>query len=99
MSAPLALPAELTIYTAGESRSQWLAWLAADDSDTLPVDASGVTEVDAAGVQLLVALARALLAQQRCLLLERPSAELRSACERLGLSSLLDTGLPAGAAA
>ena len=27
MSALLVLPAELTIYTASEQRSHWLAWL------------------------------------------------------------------------
>jgi anti-anti-sigma regulatory factor len=99
MTSSLALPAELTIYTAGETRPQWLAWLAADDAESLQVDASGVTEVDAAGVQLLVALARALQAQQRRLLLDRPSPVLRGACERLGLTGLLEAGLPAGAGA
>jgi anti-anti-sigma regulatory factor len=99
MTSSLALPAELTIYTAGETRPQWLAWLAADDAESLQVDASGVTEVDAAGVQLLVALARALQAQQRRLLLERPSPVLRGACERLGLTGLFETGLNAGAGA
>ncbi len=98
MTSSLALPAELTIYTAGETRPHWLAWLAADDAGSLQVDASGVTEVDAAGVQLLVALARALQAQQRRLLLDRPSPALRGACERLGLTGLLETGLTAGAA-
>jgi anti-anti-sigma regulatory factor len=97
MTSPLALPAELTIYTAGETRPQWLAWLASDDAGSPQVDASGVTEVDAAGVQLLLSLSRALEGQQRRLHLERPSPALRSACERLGLASLLETGLPAGA--
>jgi anti-anti-sigma regulatory factor len=99
MTSSLALPAELTIYTAGETRPQWLAWLTADDAESLQVDASGVTEVDAAGVQLLVALDRALQAQQRRLLLDRPSPALRGACERLGLTGLLETGLTAGAGA
>jgi anti-anti-sigma regulatory factor len=97
MTSSLALPAELTIYTAGETRPQWLAWLAADESGALQVDASGVKEVDAAGMQLLLALARALEAQQRLLLLERPSPALRGACERLGLTGLLEAVLPEGA--
>lgn len=97
MTSSLALPAELTIYTAGETRPQWLAWLAANDAEALQVDASGVAEVDAAGVQLLVALARALEAQQRGLRIEQPSAALRGACERLGLTGLLEAGSPAGA--
>jgi anti-anti-sigma regulatory factor len=99
MTSSLALPAELTIYTAGETRPQWLAWLAADDAESLQVDASGVTEVDAAGVQLLVALDRALQAQQRRLLLDRPSPALHAACERLGLTGLLEHGMTAGAGA
>ncbi|QTN23620.1 STAS domain-containing protein [Rhizobacter sp. AJA081-3] len=99
MPSALALPAELTIYTVGETRPQWLAWLTADDAETLRADASGVTEVDAAGVQLLVALARALQAQQRSLLIERPSPALRGACERLGLTGLLEAERTAGAGA
>ena len=99
MTPSLALPAELTIYTAGETRPQWLAWLAADGGESLQVDASGVAEVDAAGMQLLVALARALQAQQRRLLIERPSAVLRGACERLGLTSLLESAPTTGAGA
>ena len=99
MPSALALPAELTIYTAGETRPQWLAWLAADDAESLQVDASGVTEVDAAGVQLLVALDRALAAQHRGLHLQGPSPALRGACERLGLTGLLEDGLSAGAEA
>ena len=35
MPSALALPAELTIYTAAETRPQWLAWLAADDAESL----------------------------------------------------------------
>lgn len=96
MTSPLALPAELTIYTAGETRPQWLAWLAADGAESLQVDASGVNEVDAAGLQLVVALSRALEAQHRRLQLDRPSPALQTACERLGLTGLLEPGRPAG---
>jgi anti-anti-sigma regulatory factor len=99
MTPSLALPAELTIYTAGETRPHWLAWLAADGGESLQVDASGVAEVDAAGVQLLLALAHALQAQQRRLLIERPSPVLRGACERLGLTSLLEAAATSGAGA
>lgn len=99
MNSSLALPAELTIYTASETRPQWLAWLAADDAESLQVDAGGVTEVDAAGVQLLVALARALQVQQRRLRLDRPSPALRAACDRLGVACLFEPGQTAGAGA
>lgn len=95
MSTALALPAELTIYTAGETRAAWLAWLAEHADGPLAVDAAPVTEVDAAGVQLIVALSRSLAAQQRELCLLAPSTALRNACERLGLARLLAPGATA----
>ncbi len=93
----LSLPAELTIYTASETRAAWLAWLAAERSDgsndtgddRCPVHAGAVDQVDAAGVQLLVALSHTLARQQRRLQLLDPSAPLRGACEALGASALL----------
>lgn len=95
MSTALALPPELTIYTAAETRAAWLAALAAPGEGTLAVQAGAVAEVDAAGVQLLASLARTLEAQQRTLQLVEPSAALVGACERLGLSALLAAGADA----
>ena len=95
MSIALTLPAELSIYTAGETRTAWLAWLAEHGEGPLAVDAAPVTEVDAAGVQLIVALSRSLAAQQRELRLRDPSPVLRNACERLGLTALLAPGAAA----
>ena len=95
MNHTLALPAELTIYTASETRGAWLAWLAEHTDGPLAVDAAPVAEVDAAGVQLIVALSRSLAAQQRALHLLAPSAALSNACARLGLNSLLATGAAA----
>ncbi|MFT3954731.1 MAG: STAS domain-containing protein [Piscinibacter sp.] len=92
MSIALTLPAELSIYTAGETRSAWLTWLAEHGDGPLAVDAASVAEVDAAGVQLIVALSRSLAAQQRELCLINPSPALHSACERLGLLALLNAG-------
>jgi anti-anti-sigma regulatory factor len=84
-----ALPAELTIYAAGELRARWLAALdATADGETLWVDASGVAEVDGAGVQLLVSLSRHLAARDRVLRLESPSDALRDACTTLGAGVL-----------
>ena len=90
----LRLPAELTIYTASETRAAWLAWLAAEQTGTdadgcCTVHAGAVDQVDAAGVQLLVALSHTLARQQRRLQLLDPSAPLRGACEALGASALL----------
>ena len=89
MASILSLPAELTIYTVGELRPQWLAWLAdlevADAPVEARVDGSAVDQVDAAGVQLLVALSRSLSTAQRSLQFVSPSSVLISACEALGL--------------
>ena len=113
MTPARSLPSELTIYTVGELRPQWLAWLAdtpaagvthktydasndasndaANDAneDSLPVDAAAVAEVDAAGVQLLVSLQRALEARQQALRLMAPSRALATACTALGLAALV----------
>lgn len=98
----LSLPAELTIYTASDTRTAWLAWLAAERNDTTDsaddrpctVHADAVDQVDAAGVQLLVALSHTLARQQRRLQLLAPSAPLRDACEAMGASALLADGAP-----
>ncbi len=92
MSTALALPPELTIYTAADTRAAWLAALAAPGEGVLALQAGAVAEVDAAGAQLLASLARTLAAQQRRLELVEPSAALVAACERLGLSALLSGG-------
>jgi anti-anti-sigma regulatory factor len=102
--APLRLPAELTIYTAAETRDAWLAWLAGDAAQAAaaeplcPVDASGCDEIDAAGAQLLVALAHSLARQQRQLQLQQPSTPVRAACHDLGLADWLLADVPADAA-
>jgi anti-anti-sigma regulatory factor len=91
----LRLPAELTIYTAAETRGAWLAWLdsamaQADlDEPVCAVDASACDEIDAAGSQLLVALAHSLARRQRRLQLCRPSSPVRDACTGLGLAAWL----------
>jgi anti-anti-sigma regulatory factor len=99
MSTPLVLPAEMTIYVAAELRTPWLAWL--DGAPATPprraVDGQAVEEVDAAGLQCLLALARSLDARQQRLRLDQPSEALRLACLRLGAQHLLAE--PEGAAA
>ena len=98
MQTSFALPAELTIYSVAELRPQWLAALAdgvhsdrgdAFDADVCVVDAAAVDQVDAAGVQLLLALARTLSGQQRSLRLVHVSGPLRNACEELGVATTL----------
>ena len=103
-AAHLRLPQELTIYTAAETRTAWLAWLSGDEAlaagDTVcRVDGEDVDEVDAAGVQLLVALAHSLQRQQRALRLCNTSRPLRQACQDLGTEALLLGSDDEGAAA
>lgn len=90
------LPPELTIYTVCECAPTWREAMHA--ADALPaevhhieVDASGVNEVDGAGVQLLIALHHTANHKGRPLVLTQPSAALRRACERLGALALLGT--------
>lgn len=88
----LRLPAELTIYTAAETRAAWLGWLAGEtglDEPVCAVDASACDEIDAAGLQLLVALAHSLARRERRLQLLQSAAPLRAACNELGLAELL----------
>jgi anti-anti-sigma regulatory factor len=93
-----ALPSELTIYTLAALHREWLEWLAsvpkarrtsAQSDAPWPVDASAVDEVDAAGVQLLLALSHSLAAKRRALRLINASGPLASACEALGAATLL----------
>ena len=93
MQEPLSLPAELTIYSVGEWAPRLRAHLTGrvDDGclDSLRVEADAVREVDAAGVQLLLALANTLAREQRVLQFVAPSAPLARACAALGASTLL----------
>lgn len=103
MTPSRGLPPELTIYTAGDVRTQCLAWMGAPaeegDDDGWALDASAVDQVDAAGVQLLVALARSLDGLSRPLRLVQPSAPLTDACAALGLGDWLSTRTAPGATA
>ncbi len=100
--APQPLPDELTIYTVGELRPQWLAWLQAlpDGQPQASIDAGTVGQVDAAGLQLLLSLDRALAGRGTALRLADPSAALRDGCAGLGLAAWLqERSRNAGAAA
>jgi anti-anti-sigma regulatory factor len=84
----LELPNELCVPAVAALRLDCLEWLDAQDADEL-VDASQVDEVDAAGVQLLVALSRSLASRGRHLRLQAPSGPLRDACRTLGAHALI----------
>lgn len=71
----LGLAGELTIQTAAQEKAGLLAFLdvtAAEDAD-VELDLSEVTDLDTAGVQLLLMVRREALAQGRQLWLSRPS--------------------------
>lgn len=95
---PLQLPAELTIYTVGELHPQWNSWvktvLAGKAGDVVLVHGDAVTEVDAAGLQLLISLQRSLSVAGRNLSIVQPSHALRTACAALGLLDWLNTHSP-----
>lgn len=105
MTPLLALPSELTIYTVGETKPHWLAWLnAARDASAAgaealicQVDAAAVDEVDGAGVQLLLALSNALASAHLSLRLTDPSGPLVAACNALGAAHLFGTPEAGGA--
>ncbi len=103
-----SLPGEMTIYAVGPTRALFQGWVtklpkgrraAALDGSALSVDSSGVNEVDAAGVQLLMSLSRSLAARKRTLQLANPSRPLKAALETLGVSGMLAPAPADGASA
>ena len=102
MTTVLALPQELTIYQVTELRAAWLQVLervaagalaeaeaGVEPDAPLHVDASQVAEVDAAGVQLLLALSNSVAASGRSMRLAGASTRLIDACTTLGAGTLL----------
>ncbi|MGE5452094.1 MAG: lipid asymmetry maintenance protein MlaB [Acidobacteriota bacterium] len=83
MSAPLVLDGDLTVFAVAALKDRWMAALNEDVSLTL--DGSGVSEVDGAGIQLLLSTCKE--AQQRggSLTLQSPSAQLLEALELIDL--------------
>lgn len=95
-TAELILPPELTIYNVAELRTAWRNWLdaALTHAGTGPgapcrADGAAVCEVDAAGLQLLLALSNQLAGLGQELRVHHPSAALLRACDTLGLSALI----------
>jgi anti-anti-sigma regulatory factor len=101
MAKTHSLPGDLTIYAVDLLRTLLQGWVAtlpkgrrgvALNDVPLPVDASGVNEVDAAGVQMLLALSKSLRLRRRPLRLIDPSGRLVGACGALGVASVLLAG-------
>ncbi len=87
--AALALEGELTIYGAAELQTRLVAALA-DAPEGLDIDLAGVTELDSAGVQLLMATHRAARVSGRTVSLHAPSDAVRDVIELFDLASFFD---------
>jgi anti-anti-sigma factor len=81
----LSIEGELSIYRAGEWRESLQAALA--DGGDLTLDLAQVTEIDSAGVQLLMAAQKTAQATERRLHLVRPSAAVQEVFATLGLDA------------
>jgi anti-anti-sigma regulatory factor len=91
LSAVRELPAELTIYTAADTHAVLLSWLDQDKGNNQwTVQAHAVSQIDAAGLQLLLALYRSLDVRGQHLQLRAPSEALCHACRSLGMGVLLN---------
>lgn len=75
---------ELTIYTATELKDQLMQNLILRQ-DPVVLDLSGVTEIDTAGVQLLLMARRVCAATSRKLVAKDPSAVVRETLTLCGL--------------
>jgi anti-sigma B factor antagonist len=93
-ASAIELPAELTIYHAAATGALIHARLA--EGGELALDASAVAEVDAAGIQLLLAARRHAAAWDRGFSLRHPTAELQAALALLGLAELATGSAPEG---
>jgi anti-sigma B factor antagonist len=87
MSTALSLPVELTIHGASALHERLLALLAQDGDLTL--DASGVRNVDTAGLQLMLATQKSCAAAGKSLSLCDASGPLLEALALYGLSDAL----------
>lgn len=92
MTTPFMLPAELTIYSALDTRDALLTWVAEQTSNSevaLQVSAREVNEVDGSGLQLLASLSNMDLTWH----LLDASEVFCEACRTMGLASWMDNEL------
>ena len=92
MRTPFELPAEMTIYSAVETRDALLGWVTeqnATSSPLLEISAARVTEMDGAGLQLMASLSNT----DWHWWLVKPSTVFVDACKALGLADWLNKAL------
>ena len=95
----VSIDGELTIFTAADLKARLLAAL--DDSSAIEVDLAQVTEMDSAGLQLLIATKRQAGASGKAIrfLGHSPAVqdvlELTDLEQHLGDAAIIDKGEPA----
>lgn len=83
----LILPARLTVHVAETLHQDWLQILDIADMYALQIDAEKLTELDAAGLQLLVAFSRSLQAQSTKVTLINVSENIATVFQLTGLET------------
>lgn len=94
----LRLDGEISIYRAAELKQTLLTALEVPGGGTLELDLSGVTELDTAGVQLLILSKRVAQQKQRTLRLSGHSPAVLDVFELLNLGAYFGDALVFGAA-
>jgi anti-anti-sigma factor len=89
----VTLAGEVTIFNAGAIRQQILTAL--DETDDIDVDLSEVTEIDTAGVQLMVAAKREAAERHKVLHYSACSPVVLDVVALLGLSAYMADAMPA----
>jgi len=87
---PFILSGEFTIYRAAEIRAELVAALATCEQG-LEIDLAAVTEIDSAGVQLLIAASSTARTTGRRVVLGAASEPVREVLALLGLGDSFDT--------
>jgi len=88
--APFVLSGEFTIYRAAEIRAELIAALDTCEQ-RLEIDLDAVTEIDSAGVQLLIAACSTARASGRSVVLAAASEPVREVLALLALGGAFDT--------
>ncbi|WP_306591721.1 STAS domain-containing protein [Geothrix sp. 21YS21S-4] len=88
-AGPLLLEGDLDIF-AIQDQWEWLAPWTASEEQPLPLDLSGLGDIDLSGFQLLAAAAQTLHTKGHRLVLTGLKEEWRSRLTLLGLADLLE---------
>ena len=90
----LRIDGDLTVYTAGEWHARLAAAVGASAEQAALIDLSRITEIDTAGLQLLLVAKRAAAARHRPFALLAPSPCARELLRLLGLGHLICEAVP-----